>query len=260
VRDTLLNQCYRHAHRHLHGNEHRALFYGFPNSYGTLGYALKVTARTVPVKPYVRIEHVRHTDPKRYFEDLEARCRAKDADFMDGTVFSEKEMFITLGRFADSAHTERLHVRAHLLPLDPREEGDWLSTGISYGAGTPTGSGARRTCSFRTRHPQDRRPRTFELDDLRQGDALEQQVGFHARVLAVGREAPRIRHPGRGHSDRAGPGISRVLHQGGRDSASLDLSYRRLRPQARFPLYPIDPRTYMSISDSGMWWDPVQRD
>ena len=69
-------------------NEHRDLFYGFPNSYGTLGYALKVTARTVPVKPYVRIEHVHHTDPARYFEDLEARCRAKDADFIDGTVFS----------------------------------------------------------------------------------------------------------------------------------------------------------------------------
>ena len=84
-------------------NEHRDLFYGFPNSYGTLGYALKVTARTVPVKPYVRIEHVRHTDPARYFEDLEARCRAKDADFIDGTVFSPTEMYITLGRFADSA-------------------------------------------------------------------------------------------------------------------------------------------------------------
>jgi len=84
-------------------NEHRDLFYGFPNSYGTLGYALNVTARTVPVRPYVRLEHVRHTDPKRYFEDLGVRCRAKDADFIDGTVFSAGEMYITLGRFADSA-------------------------------------------------------------------------------------------------------------------------------------------------------------
>ena len=30
-------------------NEHRDLFFGFPNSYGTLGYALGVTARTIPV-------------------------------------------------------------------------------------------------------------------------------------------------------------------------------------------------------------------
>jgi FAD/FMN-containing dehydrogenase len=84
-------------------NEHRDLFFGFPNSYGTLGYALKVTARTVPVKPYVHLVHVGHTDPVRYFEDLEARCRAKDADFIDGSVFSRDEMVITLGRFADSA-------------------------------------------------------------------------------------------------------------------------------------------------------------
>ncbi|MFN2646883.1 MAG: FAD-binding protein, partial [Burkholderiales bacterium] len=35
-------------------NEHADLFFGFPNSYGTLGYALRIKARTVPVKPYVR--------------------------------------------------------------------------------------------------------------------------------------------------------------------------------------------------------------
>src|SRR4051812_32706519 len=38
-------------------NEHAELFYAFPNSYGTLGYALRVKARTIPVKPYVRLEH-----------------------------------------------------------------------------------------------------------------------------------------------------------------------------------------------------------
>ena len=35
-------------------NEHRDLFLGFANSYGTLGYALAVTMRTLPVQPYVR--------------------------------------------------------------------------------------------------------------------------------------------------------------------------------------------------------------
>ena len=83
-------------------NKYRDLFYGFPNSYGTLGYALKVTARTVPVKPYVRLEHVRHASPEKFFSELEARC-ASDLDFVDGTVFSGDEMYLTLGRFADSA-------------------------------------------------------------------------------------------------------------------------------------------------------------
>src|SRR5437667_6992005 len=68
-------------------NKHRDLFYGFPNSYGTLGYALKVTARTVPVKPYVRLEHVRHTSPEKFFAELEARC-ASGAAFAPGTAVS----------------------------------------------------------------------------------------------------------------------------------------------------------------------------
>jgi FAD/FMN-containing dehydrogenase len=110
-------------------NEHRDLFYGFPNSYGTLGYALKVTARTVPVKPYVRLTHVRHTDPKRYFEDLEERCRAGDADFIDGTVFPGNEMFITLGRFADSAPYTSDYTFEHIYYRSIREkQSDWLST------------------------------------------------------------------------------------------------------------------------------------
>ncbi|MGH8599853.1 MAG: FAD-binding protein, partial [Burkholderiales bacterium] len=49
-------------------NEHSDLFYGFPNSYGTLGYALRVKALAIPVKPYVSLRHSRHSDPAAYFE------------------------------------------------------------------------------------------------------------------------------------------------------------------------------------------------
>ena len=34
-------------------NEHADLFFGIPNSYGTLGYILKLTVQTMPVKPFV---------------------------------------------------------------------------------------------------------------------------------------------------------------------------------------------------------------
>jgi FAD/FMN-containing dehydrogenase len=84
-------------------NEHADLFFGFPNSYGTLGYALRVKARTVPVKPYVRLEHVRFSSPRAYFDELGKRLKSGEADFVDGTVFSPGEMYITLGRFADTA-------------------------------------------------------------------------------------------------------------------------------------------------------------
>jgi len=84
-------------------NEHADLFFGFPNSYGTLGYALRVRAQTVPVKPYVHLSHVPFTDGTTFFAQLGEELRAGKADFIDGTVFSPAEMYITLGRFADQA-------------------------------------------------------------------------------------------------------------------------------------------------------------
>jgi FAD/FMN-containing dehydrogenase len=84
-------------------NAHADLFFGFPNSYGTLGYALRVKAKTVPVKPYVHLEHLDFFDASLYFSELEKRLRTSDADFVDGTVFSPRKMFITLGRFTDKA-------------------------------------------------------------------------------------------------------------------------------------------------------------
>lgn len=84
-------------------NEHRDLFFGFPNSYGTLGYALRLRIRVVPVKRHVRLMHVLHNDARRYFEDLQRWCDRADVDFVDGVVFSRNEMYITLGRFCDEA-------------------------------------------------------------------------------------------------------------------------------------------------------------
>jgi FAD/FMN-containing dehydrogenase len=84
-------------------NEHADLFFGFPNSYGTLGYALRVKARAVPVKPYVRLEHIGFQSPDKFFHSLGERLRAGEADFVDGTVFAPRQMYLTLGRFADRA-------------------------------------------------------------------------------------------------------------------------------------------------------------
>ena len=51
-------------------NEHADLFHGFPNSYGTLGYALRVKAKAVPVKPYVRLEHLPFKDAGAFFASI----------------------------------------------------------------------------------------------------------------------------------------------------------------------------------------------
>jgi FAD/FMN-containing dehydrogenase len=83
-------------------NEHADLFFGIPNSYGTLGYVLKLTAKTLPVKPYVSLQHRRFDDFDRYFSAVGDACRS-DVDFVDGTVFDTNEMYLTVGRFVDQA-------------------------------------------------------------------------------------------------------------------------------------------------------------
>jgi FAD/FMN-containing dehydrogenase len=83
-------------------NEHRELFFGFPNSYGTLGYALRLKAMTVPVQPYVHITRERYSDPEAFFEGLEKAC-GSDADFVEGVVFAPRELRLCVARFVATA-------------------------------------------------------------------------------------------------------------------------------------------------------------
>jgi FAD/FMN-containing dehydrogenase len=84
-------------------NEHCDLFHGFPNSYGTLGYALKLTARVLPVKRYVRVDHARHADAASFFATVAKRCADATIDFVDGVVFDRRELVLSCGRFVDEA-------------------------------------------------------------------------------------------------------------------------------------------------------------
>ena len=43
--------------------EHADLYRAFPNSYGTLGYALRLVVDLLPVRPYVHLRHVRFDRP-----------------------------------------------------------------------------------------------------------------------------------------------------------------------------------------------------
>ncbi|MCA3217961.1 MAG: FAD-binding oxidoreductase [Burkholderiales bacterium] len=87
-------------------NAHRDLFHGFPNSYGTLGYALRVRACLLPVKPCVHVRHLRHSDPAAFFADLAVHC-AGDADFVDGVVFGPHEQVLSVARFGDAPPPRR---------------------------------------------------------------------------------------------------------------------------------------------------------
>ena len=84
-------------------NEHSDLFAGFPNSYGTLGYALRLRIELQPTKPYVALRHVRYTDAKACAAGIEEACADDTVDFVDGVAFSGDELYLTLGRFTDHA-------------------------------------------------------------------------------------------------------------------------------------------------------------
>ena len=81
-------------------NEHRDLFFGFPNSYGTLGYALRLRQRTVPVKPFVRIEHRRHGSAPEFFSALVSACEGQ-GDFVDGVAFGPDALVLNVATFVD---------------------------------------------------------------------------------------------------------------------------------------------------------------
>jgi FAD/FMN-containing dehydrogenase len=86
--------------------ENADLFAGFPNSYGSLGYATRLRIELEPTHPVVALRHVE-------FNDLDAISTAIDSivssrewdgqpvDFLDGVVFSASEAYLTLGRWSD---------------------------------------------------------------------------------------------------------------------------------------------------------------
>jgi FAD/FMN-containing dehydrogenase len=110
-------------------NAHADLFFGFPNSYGTLGYALRVKAKTIPVKPYVRLKHLAFSSADRYFAHLERCLREGAADFVDGTVFAPDRLFITLGHFSETAPytSDYTYERIYYRSISENRE-DYLST------------------------------------------------------------------------------------------------------------------------------------
>ena len=92
------------------------LFHGFPNSYGTLGYALRLRIELEPVKPFVELEHIRFADPETCFAAVAnisefAADRGRPVDFIDGVVFADDELYLTLGRFVDEARYQSDYTR-----------------------------------------------------------------------------------------------------------------------------------------------------
>ncbi len=87
--------------------EHSDLYYGFANTYGTLGYVLRAKLLLVPAKKYVEITRTKYTDAKSYVAEMERLAKTyrdnHSVDYIDGLVFAKDEMYIVIGRFTDDA-------------------------------------------------------------------------------------------------------------------------------------------------------------
>ncbi|MCV7058122.1 FAD-binding oxidoreductase [Mycolicibacterium gilvum] len=83
-------------------DENPDLFRAFPNSYGTLGYSVRLKIELEPVKPFVTLRHLR-------FHSLPNLIAAMDrivetggwngdhVDYLDGVVFSADESYLSIG-------------------------------------------------------------------------------------------------------------------------------------------------------------------
>lgn len=142
--------------------EHSELFWGFPNSYGTLGYSTRLRIQLEPVKPYVALRHLRFDS----LDDLQSTMdrivteREYDGtavDYLDGVVFTAHESYLTLGQQTDESgpvsdytgneifyrsiqhasinhpKTDRLTIRDYLWRWDT----DWFWCSRAFGAQNP---------------------------------------------------------------------------------------------------------------------------
>ncbi|KXP00180.1 FAD-binding oxidoreductase [Tsukamurella pseudospumae] len=140
---------------------HADLYFGFPNSYGTLGYSTRITVELEPVGRYVELRHVRfHTldDLQDTMIDIvdEREYDGERVDYLDGVVFSADESYLVLGRgtdedgplsdytgrdvyyrsiqHADGVTRDRLTTHDYLWRWDT----DWFWCSRAFGAQNPT--------------------------------------------------------------------------------------------------------------------------
>ena len=85
-------------------DEHADLFWTFPNSYGSLGYATRLRIELEPVPPCVALRHVRFLDPQSLAGAISTIVAdgvwdGIRVDGLDGVAFEPGEYYLTLAEF-----------------------------------------------------------------------------------------------------------------------------------------------------------------
>ena len=241
-------------------NEHAELFHGFPNSYGSLGYALRLRIELEPATAYVRLRHVPCGDAAGLAATIDEVTRSghhsdERVDYVDGTVFSRRESYLTLGTYTDSADQEpsdytgaQIYYRSipqrrtDLLTTHDylwRWDTDWFWCSRAFGAQLPL---------VRALWPKDR----LRSDVYWKLVALDRRTSFSSRLTAARRLPPReqvvqdIEVPVAALPDFLG-----FFHREVGIEPAWVCPLRHRSPAARWPLYELDPATtYVNV---GFW-------
>ena len=242
-------------------HENADLYRAFPNSYGTLGYAVRLRIDLEPVRPFVSLSHLR-------FRSLDALVEAMDriidtgalngvpVDYLDGVVFSAEESYLCVGvgtaasgpvsdytgrqiyyrsiRHEGHATLDRLAIHDYLW----RWDADWFWCSAAFGAQHPVirrlwPRRHLRSSSYSTLMRLERR---FDI-----GDRLEALHGRPPRERVI----QDIEVPiGRGAEFL-------TWFLGNVPIEPIWLCPLRLRDEEGWPLYPIRPHeTYVNV---GFW-------
>lgn len=83
-------------------DENTDLFRAFPNSYGTLGYAVRLRIELEPVEPFVALTHVRFREVAELVAAMDGIIETgvfdgAPVDYLDGVVFSTDESYLCVG-------------------------------------------------------------------------------------------------------------------------------------------------------------------
>lgn len=82
-------------------NENADLFRAVPNSYGTLGYILRLRMKLLPADPFALLAHRRFRDRRLFLPAMEEACARQGSeapDFVEGVAFAPDDFVLTTAR------------------------------------------------------------------------------------------------------------------------------------------------------------------
>ncbi len=242
------------------GNEHAGLFHGFPNSYGSLGYALRLRIELEPVTPYLSLRHIPCGGSQELADTIAAVTSTGShdgvrVDFVDGTVFSREESYLTLATYSETADVPPsdytgLEVYYRSIPMRRNDiltvhdylwrwDTDWFWCSRAFGAQQPL---------LRRLWPKNK----LRSDVYWRLVALDRRTSFSSKLAVARRRPPReqvvqdIEVPVTALAE-----FLDFFHREVGIEPVWVCPLRQRDPMARWPLYELDPSTtYVNV---GFW-------